>query len=97
MPTTTPARILTGEDDPIVALTGRSNRDSLDRATAAGAVGHVMKPFSEGELVETLADVFAERRREAADRHFKVMIESMVRAGRPEHEIVAAVTEARER
>jgi CheY-like chemotaxis protein len=84
-------RILRERDVPIVALTGRSNQDSLDRATAAGAVRQLVKPFSEQELVHTLADVLAARRRAAGDRHLKVMIESMVRAGVSERQIVAAV------
>jgi CheY-like chemotaxis protein len=85
-------RILGERDVPIVALTGEGNRDGLDRVATAGAVRHVVKPFSEGELIDTLADVLAER--DAADRHLKIMIESMVRAGHSEHEIIAAVEHA---
>jgi two-component system, response regulator PdtaR len=82
-------QILGERDVPIVALTGRSNRDGLDRAATAGAARHILKPFSEGELIETLADVLAER--DVADRHLKVLIESMGRSGHSEREIVAAV------
>jgi CheY-like chemotaxis protein len=84
-------QILQERDVPVIALSGWGNVDSLDRATAAGAVRQLVKPFSEGELVHAVADVFAERRRGADDRHLKVMIESMVRAGCSEREIVAAV------
>jgi CheY-like chemotaxis protein len=88
------AHILGERDVPIVALSGRGSRESLDRATAAGAIRHLVKPFSEAELVHTVADVFAERRRGTDDMHLKVMIESMLRDGRSEREIVAAVEHA---
>ena len=52
---------------------------------------HLEKPFSEAQLVDTLADVLAERRRMRDDRHLKVLIETMQRAGRSEREIVARV------
>ena len=87
-------RILSERDVPIVALSGRSNAEFLDRATAAGAVRRLVKPFSEGELVTTVADVLAERRRDVDDRHLKVMIDSMFRAGASEREVVAAVEQA---
>ena len=85
-------QILGERDVPVVALTGRGNLASVEQAQAAGAVRHVLKPFSERELVETLADVLAER--EAVQQHFRVMIESMLREGRSEREIVAALRSA---
>ena len=85
-------RILGERDVPVVALTGRGNRDGLERAATAGAVRHLVKPFSERELIDTLAAVLAER--DDADRHLKIMIESMVRAGHSEREIIAAVEDA---
>jgi CheY-like chemotaxis protein len=91
-------RILAERDVPVVALTGRANHDWIDRAQVAGAVGHVVKPFVENQLIDTLADVLAERRvrgmQAAEDQHLRIMIESMVREGRSERAIIAAVEEA---
>lgn len=82
-------QILEERDVPIVALSGRNKHELRERAAAAGAVRHLAKPFSETELVSTLADVLAERRRERADRHLKHTVELLQRAGRSESEIVA--------
>jgi CheY-like chemotaxis protein len=91
-------RILAERDVPVVALTGRGNHDWIDRAQRAGVVRHVAKPFSEHHLIDTLRDVLAERRARtelhADDQNLRIMIESMLRAGRSEREIVAAVDEA---
>jgi len=80
-------RIVHEHDVPVVALSGRGSLAA--EATAAGAVRHISKPFSEDELVATVSGVLAERAAEH-DR-YRVMIESMVREGRSEQEIVAAV------
>jgi FixJ family two-component response regulator len=81
---------------PIVALTGHRAGDSVERALEAGAVAHVLKPFHETHLVGTLTGVLAERAEaeaEADRRHHLLMIESMLRDGRSEHEIIAALEE----
>ncbi len=54
-------QILAHQDVAVAALTGRSDSVSLDRAARAGAVDHVLKPFSDGKLVATLSHVLAER------------------------------------
>ena len=81
-------RILSERAVPIVALTGHRT-EIVERALEAGAVAHVLKPFEEGQLVGTLAGVLADR--EAEHRRQLIMIESMVRAGCSEREIIAAV------
>jgi CheY-like chemotaxis protein len=53
--------ILDERDVPIVALTGHANGDCVERAVEAGAVGHILKPFSEAQLVGTLAGVLTHR------------------------------------
>jgi CheY-like chemotaxis protein len=80
-------RIVDEHDVPVVALSARSGLAA--EAAAAGAVRHISKPFSEDELVATVSGVLAERAAEH-DR-YRVVIESMVREGRSEQEIVAAV------
>ncbi len=85
-------RILAERDVPVVALTGRGNLASVEEAAAAGAVRHVLKPFSERELVATLSDVFEER--EATQHFYRVMIESMLREGRSEREIITELRRA---
>jgi CheY-like chemotaxis protein len=88
--------ILDERDVPIVALTGHANGDCVDRAVEAGAVGHILKPFSEAQLVGTLAGVLTHRaeRDEWEQRRQLIMIESMLRAGYSEREITAALREA---
>jgi two-component system, response regulator PdtaR len=78
---------------PIVALTGQRT-GIVERALDAGAVAHVLKPFDKSQLVGTLTDVLAERAAadaEAVERHYLIMIESMVRDGYSEHEIGARI------
>jgi CheY-like chemotaxis protein len=89
-------RILGERDVPIVALTGHRSGDLVGRAVEAGAVGYVLKPFSEAHLVETLSGVLADRveRDEDERRRRLIMIESMQRAGYSEREITRAVHEA---
>ena len=88
-------RILGERDVPVVALTGQGT-DFVQRAVAAGAVGHVRKPFSSLELVATVSGALADRaeREDGERRHYLVMIESMVRAGHSESEITRAVKRA---
>jgi CheY-like chemotaxis protein len=90
-------RILDERDVPVVALTGHGKGDFVQRAVAAGAVGHVLKPFSRAELVETVSGALADRAdRDAHERrHYLTMIESMVRAGHSETEIAQAVDASR--
>jgi CheY-like chemotaxis protein len=61
-------RILAERDVPVIALTGRSDAEAHDRATAAGATRHILKPFHDGELVYTLAEVLAEDRHACSTR-----------------------------
>jgi response regulator NasT len=90
-------RILDERDVPVVALTGHSEGDFVQRAVAAGAVGHVLKPFSRAELVETVSGALADRadRDTHERRHYLTMIESMVRAGHSEAAIAHAVDTSR--
>jgi response regulator NasT len=81
-------RILSERAVPIVALTGHRT-GIVERALEAGAVAHVLKPFEETQLVGTLTGVLADR--EAEHRQQLIMIESMVRDGYSEREIIAAV------
>jgi response regulator NasT len=86
-------RILHERSVLIVALTGHRT-GYLERALEAGAVAHVLKPFHEVHLVETLSGLLAERAEaeaEAERRHHLIMIESMLRDGYSEREIIAAV------
>jgi two-component system, response regulator PdtaR len=93
-------RILDERDVPIVALTGHSGGDFVERAIEAGAVAHLIKPFRDSHLVETITDALADRASrdlpdadaEAERRHQLVLIESMLRDGYQEDEIVAALS-----
>lgn len=88
-------RILDERDVPVVALTGHGRGNLLRRALDAGAAGHVLKPFSEAHLVETLRGVLDERAgRESDGLGLRIMVESMVRAGHSEREITRAVESA---
>lgn len=89
--------ILDERDVPVVALTGHSRGDFVERAVAAGAVGHVLKPFSRVKLVETVSGALADRaERDEHERwHYVAMIESMVRAGHSEKQITRAVEVSR--
>jgi CheY-like chemotaxis protein len=90
-------RLILGERDvPVVALTGHSRGDFVQRAVDAGAVGHVLKPFSRVALVATVSGALADRaeRDEHQQRIYLTMIESMVRAGRSEEEITRAVEDS---
>ncbi len=85
-------RILGERDVPIVALTGHSREDFVERAVGAGAAGYVLKPFSEDQLVGALRDALAER--EADQRHLLILVENMLRQGYSEPAIERAVLEA---
>lgn len=91
MPALATARILTVEDDPIVRVDLR-----LILEDAGYEVGHVLRPFSETQLAETLAGVLTPRaeRDEWERRSQLIMIESMLRAGYSEREIASALREA---
>jgi CheY-like chemotaxis protein len=88
-------QILSEREVPIVALTGH-RMGFVERALEAGAVAHVLKPFDDSHLVETLTGVLADRAEaEAEHRHHLIMIERMEREGYSEREISAAVEEGR--
>ena len=95
-------RILDERDVPIVALTGHSGGERLERAIEAGAVAHVLKPFHDAQLVDTITDalsdhgarVEADAAAEATRRNALHRIESMLRRGFSEKEIVTTLREA---
>ena len=93
-------RILDERDVPIVALTGHRDDGLVDEAVAAGVVGHVLKPFREAHLIETLHDALNQRaarddaaEAEATRRKQLILIELLVRRGCSEREIVRALGE----
>ena len=90
-------RILAERSVPIVALTGYANSGAVDRAVAAGAVGHLTKPFSERGLVEVVRAALGGRLDsvpEVDQYGLRILIEQLVRDGRTEREINAAVRQA---
>jgi response regulator NasT len=96
-------RILDERDVPIVALTGHSRRAGVERAIEAGAIAHVLKPFHDTHLVETLTGALADHaareqtdpgldaETEAERYHQLALIETMLRNGYNEAEITAAL------
>ena len=90
-------QILHEREIPIVALTGHTGGDLVERALAAGAVGHVLKPFAAAQLVDTITDALAlqgsfdrsETTAIAPCREYRQLatIESMAREDRSEREI----------
>ena len=87
-------QILGERDVPIVALTGHRDGELVDEALDAGAVGHVLKPFHDRELVETLRVALTERGRrddEVELRRQLMLIDSLVRRGYAEAQIIAAL------
>ena len=94
-------QILEEREVPIVALTGHGNGPLLDEALDAGAVGHVLKPFHDRQLVATVVDALGEQSRQAAavsesERRVQLLlIESLVRRGYEEARIVAALEDQR--
>jgi CheY-like chemotaxis protein len=89
------ATIRSERDVPIVALTGHSAPDMLQRAADAGADSYVLKPFSEAGLLDTIRAALAKRaariEEESNSYHLLLMVESMVREDRSEREINRAV------
>jgi CheY-like chemotaxis protein len=96
-------QIRDARDVPIVALTGHANNEVVDRAIDAGADAFVLKPFHAEHLVGTVARTLADHtsRIEAAAeherRHYLLLIESMLRDGRSEQEIVAVLPKEQRR
>jgi CheY-like chemotaxis protein len=84
-------RILDERDVPIVALTGYTNGSSVDRAMKAGAVAHLSKPFRDSHLVDAVSGALAEHASEDDRRYKLIMIETMLRNGYDEEEIVATL------
>lgn len=77
---------------PIVALTGHSNREALEQAADAGATLHILKPFSEQQLVTTLREAISDHAElEAEENHLRALIERMLQQGRTEKEVTRAV------
>jgi response regulator NasT len=98
-------QILSERAVPVVALTGHTGGDFLQRAVDAGAVEHVVKPFSESDLVGALRRALAAR--SAADRAaaglvdeeyerrvLLTMVESMSRRGFSASEITRELQRA---
>lgn len=87
-------QILGERDVPIVALTGHRDGELVDEALDAGAVGHVLKPFQDRQLVEILRTALTERGRrndENERRRQLLLIDSLVRRGYAEAQIIAAL------
>jgi CheY-like chemotaxis protein len=76
-------------DAPIVVLTGSSDPETLERATAAGTSGLVRKPFSAHGLLAAVRSRLAAR--EPDDFGLRCLIEEMVREGADERDIVRAL------
>jgi two-component system, response regulator PdtaR len=91
-------RILSEREVPIVALTGHSAPDMLQRAADAGAGSYVLKPFSEAGLLHTIREALAKREAELEFEsnayHLRSMVESMVRENVSERQIERAVRQA---
>jgi len=88
-------QILGERDVPIVALTGHRDGELVDEALDAGAVGHVLKPFHDRQLVETLRIALTEGSRKQGDENERrrqlLLIDSLVRRGYAEAQIIAAL------
>jgi FixJ family two-component response regulator len=79
---------------PIIALTGHRNGELVEEALDAGAVGHVPKPFHDRQLVEKLRTALTERGRRTDEnerRRQLLLIDSLVRRGYAEAQIIAAL------
>jgi CheY-like chemotaxis protein len=80
---------------PVVALTGHSGGDVIERALDAGAVDHVTKPFAEAHLIGVLRGALAtSAAATAAEIRVRLLIERMVREGKSEDAIGRAVDDA---
>jgi two-component system, response regulator PdtaR len=88
-------RILRERDVPIVALSGHSAPEMLQRAEDAGFGSYVLKPFSETTLLQTIRAALAKRQAEleleSNAYHLRSMVESMVRDNVSERQIERAV------
>ena len=81
-------RILDEREVPILALTGQSGGDSVERALAAGAVGHVLKPFAAAHLVSTISDALTHQASlERLQYRQLATVESMLQDDRSAREI----------
>jgi CheY-like chemotaxis protein len=91
-------QILAERDVPIVALTGHSAPDMLQRAADAGAGSYVLKPFSEAGLLTAIREALAKRRAELDAEsnayHLRSLVDSMVRENVSEREINRVVRQA---
>ncbi len=76
-------------DAPILVLTGSDDPEMLERAEAAGTSGLVHKPFSEHGLLAAVRERLGEH--EEDDYHLRSLIETMLREGATEREIVRAL------
>ena len=79
------SRIRKESDAPILVLTGSNDPELLERAEAAGTSGLVLKPFSEHGLLSAVRNRLAQRDLEF---HLRCLIESMLRDGADEQEII---------
>jgi DNA-binding response OmpR family regulator len=81
------SRIREESDAPILVLTGSSDPETLQRATAAGTSGLVRKPFSAHGLLAAVRSRLAARD-DDADFGLRCLVEEMVREGADERQIV---------
>jgi response regulator NasT len=92
------SQILSEREVPIVALSGHSAPDMLQRAQDVGVGGYVLKPFSESALLQTIRAALAKRAAElearANDYQLRAMVDSMVRDNVSEAKIERAVRAA---
>lgn len=90
-------RILDERDVPIVALTGHAAGGLVEQAIEAGAVAHLIKPFHDTHLIDTVTGALSDHAAgvdtyaEAERRYQLALIETMLRDGYDEHEIAAAL------
>jgi CheY-like chemotaxis protein len=90
-------RILGERDVPIVALTGHATGGLVEQAIEAGAVAHLIKPFHDTHLVDTITDALSDHAAgvdtyaEAERGRQLARIETMLRGGYDEDEIAAAL------
>ncbi|MDX6619763.1 MAG: two-component system, response regulator PdtaR [Gaiellales bacterium] len=88
-------RIRAESDAPILALTGHSDPETLERAEAAGTTGLVIKPFSEHGLLTAVRNRLAQR--DSDDFSLRCLVEAMVREGADEKTIVRSIEGATRR
>lgn len=83
------SRIREESDVPILILTGSSDPDALERASAAGTSGLVRKPFSAHGLLSAVRSRLAAR--EPDDFGLRCLVEEMVSQGADERTIERAL------